>query len=76
MSKYDGDIRAAGRGSVELGELLAGLGRGPRIAADRHDALAQYLSGADGWRDALAALGGKFAPAGAPGARLTAGEDK
>ena len=76
MSKYDSDIRSTGRGSVELGELLAALGRGPQIAADRHDALAQYLSGAEGWRDALAALGGAFSPAGARRARLTAGEEK
>ena len=76
MSKFEGDIVAAGPGSVELDELLAGLGRRAPVAADRHAALASYLSGGEGWRDALTALRGTFATTAPPGARLTAREDR
>ena len=75
MSKFEGEFRAAGEGSVELDQLFVGLGRGLRIATDRHDALAHYLSGEEGWRDAVTTLGGTFAKASPRSARLTAGED-
>ncbi len=58
MSKFEGDIVAAGPGPVELDELLAGPGRRAPIAAERHDALARYLSGGEEYRDELAALDG------------------
>ena len=61
LSNYDGDIRAAAAGSVVLEDLVLALGRGRAIAVDRHDAMACYLSGGEGWRDARAALGGTFA---------------
>jgi hypothetical protein len=61
LSKFEGDIRAAGQGGIELDELFVALGRRPRLAADRQDALARYLSADDGWNDACAALGGTFA---------------
>ena len=76
LSRYEGDIRAAGQGSVELDDLFVALGRLPRIAADRHDALARYLSGDEGWRDACTALGGTFAKGVTRGSRLTGSEDK
>ena len=76
MSKFEGDIVAAGPGPVELDELRAGPGRRAPIAAERHDALARYLSGGEGWRDALAALHGAFAATAPPRPRLTAGKDR
>jgi hypothetical protein len=47
---------------LSLDELLALLG--PDADADdrsREDAIACYLSGSDGWRDAMKMLGGAFA---------------
>ena len=76
MSKFDGEIRAAGEGSVELQELLAALGRPPQIAADRQDALAHYLSGEEGWSDARDALRGAFAKPSRRGTGLTGEQDK
>ncbi len=76
MSKYDGDIRAAGEVSVELEELLATLGGVPRLAPNRQDAMAQYLSGEEGWRDARKTLRGTFANASRQGTGLTGDQDK
>jgi hypothetical protein len=79
LSKFEGDIRAAGQGSIELDELFVALGRQPRTAPDRQDALALYLSADEGWREACAALGGTFAKGTTRAtrlpARLTRGED-
>ena len=61
MAKYDGEIRASAEVSGELDELLAALGQPPRSGPDRHDAMAHYLSGEEGWRDARKALRGTFA---------------
>ena len=61
VSKYDGEISAAAEISGEIDELLAALGRPSRLGAGRHDAMAHYLSGEDGWRDALKRLRGTFA---------------
>ena len=45
----------------ELLDLLAA--HGEQDAAARQHAIACYLAGGDGWRDAVKALGGAFAPA-------------
>ena len=76
MSKFDGEIRAAGEGSVELQELLAALGRSPQLAVNRQDALAHYLSGKEGWSDARDALRGAFAKPSGRGTGLTGEQDK
>ena len=76
MSQFDGEIRAASEASVELEELLAAFGTVPKNASNRNDAMAQYLSGAEGWRDAMAALRGAFAGTGKVAAGLTDGQDK
>jgi len=76
LSKFDGEIRAAGEGSVELQELLAALGRPPQIAADRQDAMAHYLSGEEGWSDARKTLAGTFAKLSRRGTGLTGEQDK
>ena len=47
---------------LSLAELLALLGDDARTdARTREDAIACYLSGSDGWRDAVRMLGGTFA---------------
>ena len=61
MSKYDGEIRAVAEVSGDLDELLAALGRGAAPSQERPDAMAHYLSGEEGWRDARKALRGAFA---------------
>jgi hypothetical protein len=47
---------------MSLSELLGLLGdAAEREGRSREDAIACYLSGADGWREALKLLGGTFA---------------
>ncbi len=61
MSKYDGEIRAVAEVSGQLEDLLSGLGQPSRTGPDRHDAMAHFLSGEEGWRDARKSLRGTFA---------------
>ena len=61
MSKFDGEIRAQGE-AIVLDEVLVALGHLPRAAAARTGALAAYLAGGEGWRDAREALHGTFSP--------------
>ena len=46
---------------LSLNELLSLLGEGADGDRSRQDAIACYLSGSDGWRDAMKMLGGTFA---------------
>jgi hypothetical protein len=51
---------------LSLEELLTLLGNGAEgDERSREDAIACYLSGSDGWREAVKRLGGTFAPEGA-----------
>ena len=61
MARHERNFRAEAEEPLSLHELLALLG--PEAADDRsrEDAIACYLSGADGWRDAMKLLGGAFA---------------
>ncbi len=76
LSKYDGEIRAVAEVSWELEELLFALGQAPRGDPDRHDAMAHYLSGEEGWRDARKTLRGTFAKPPRNGTGLTGASDK
>ncbi len=76
MSKFDGEIRGMKEVSIELDELLVALGRTPGIAAGRHDAMAHFLSGETGWREARKALRGTFAGRSRHGAGLISDKDK
>jgi hypothetical protein len=72
LAKHEGEFQAAAEVSLQLGELLAALAqRSASEGSDRQAAIACYLSGAEGWRDAAARLKGAFAPA----ARLTDDKD-
>jgi len=75
LSKYDGEIRAVAEVSGDLDELLAALGGAPRPGPDRHDAMALYLSGEEGWRDARKRLRGTFAGPPGGGTGLTDGSE-
>ncbi len=61
MSKYDGEIRAAGEVSATLEDWLGKPCEPVRSGSDRHDAMAHFLSGDEGWRDAHKMLRGTFA---------------
>ena len=76
LSRFDGDISAASEASIELEELLAAFGSVAAGGASRNDAMARFLSGAEGWRDARKALRGAFAGTVPPGPGLTGEKDK
>ena len=62
MARHEGDIGRTVREPLSLSELLDLLGdAAERDGRSREDAIACYLSGADGWREAVKLLGGKFA---------------
>ena len=75
LARHDGEFEAAGEASVDARELLAALRRpvAARIG-NRTEAIANCLSGQDGWRDAATRLGGAFA-ATASGTGLTDGKE-
>ena len=61
LSRFDADMTAAGEARVEVNELLVELGSGLSPGSERFWAMAQYLSGGEGWRDAGTLLRGTFA---------------
>lgn len=62
MARYERDFRTHAEAPLSLDELLALLGSGTDAGGrSREDAIACYLSGGEGWRDALKMLGGTFA---------------
>jgi hypothetical protein len=69
LARHEGDFRASAQEPLSIAELLSLIGgdagRGER---SREDAIACYLSGSEGWREAVKLLGGTFAD-GAAGLR-------
>ena len=62
MARHEGDFRTKAQEPMSLSELLGLLGdAAEREGRSIEDAIACYLSGADGWREALKLLGGTFA---------------
>ena len=62
MARHEGDFRGGAQEPLSLNELLALLGDcAEREGRSREDAIACYLSGGDGWREAVRVLGGTFA---------------
>lgn len=62
MARHESDFRASAEEMLGLDELLALLGdAAEREGRSREDAIACYLSGGDGWREAMKQLGGTFA---------------
>ena len=62
LARHERNFRDRTEAPLTLDELLALLGSGANgDERSRQDAIACYLSGADGWRDAVKRLGGTFA---------------
>ena len=61
MARYEGDFRTDAEAPLTLEELLALLDSGGSDARSREDAIACFLAGGEGWREALKTLGGAFA---------------
>ena len=61
MARFEKDFIEEGQEPLSLNELLTLLGNGASADRTRDDAIACYLSGSAGWRDAVKKLGGTFA---------------
>jgi hypothetical protein len=62
LARHEGDFRRQAEAPLSLNELLDLLASSTDgDARSRDDAIACYLSGSDGWRDAVKLLGGAFA---------------
>jgi hypothetical protein len=62
LARHEGDFGAKAHEPLSLDELLTLLGNAAeREGRSREDAIACYLSGSDGWREAMKLLGGTFA---------------
>jgi type IV secretory pathway VirJ component len=61
LARHERDFRTDAEAPLSLNELLALLDSGEAQGRTREDAIACYLSGSDGWRDAVKQLGGAFA---------------
>jgi hypothetical protein len=62
LARHEGNFRIGAEATLSLNELLDLLSFAGREAGHaREDAIACYLSGSDGWREAVKFLGGTFA---------------
>jgi hypothetical protein len=62
LSRYDGRFDAAAEIAIDAAELVAALeARAEARSRERQDAIACFLSGSEGWQEALSLLGGAFA---------------
>jgi hypothetical protein len=62
LARHEGDFRGDAQEPLSLNELLSLLGNPAEgDARSRENAIACYLSGGDGWREAVKVLGGTFA---------------
>jgi len=63
VSRYDGRFDASAEASIDPAELVAEIAaRAEARSRERQDAIACFLSGSEGWQQALNILGGTFAP--------------
>jgi hypothetical protein len=62
LARHEGDFGESAHEPLSLNELLVLLGNAAESEGQsREDAIACYLSGGDGWREAVKLLGGTFA---------------
>jgi hypothetical protein len=62
LARHEGDFRSNAEAPLSFDELLDLLAMaGEEGGNRREDAIACYLSGSDGWREAVKFLGGAFA---------------
>ena len=65
LARHEGEFEAAGEASLDLDELLGALRRSTvNKTGNRREAIANFLSASEGWRDSAAKLGGAFATLG------------
>ena len=66
LARHDGDLRGQPQEPMNLAELVALLDTAVEgNGRSRDDAIACFLSGSEGWREAVKRLGGTFAEGGA-----------
>jgi hypothetical protein len=61
LARHDGDLHAEGHQRLSLPELLRLFGDEADEAGRSREAIACYLAGGDGWREAAKRLDGAFA---------------
>ena len=76
LSRFEGEIHAADGASIDEVELLKALATGSPSDEGRRQAIACFLSGGQGWKDAAAHLGGAFAGTVEKATGLTGGKGK
>ena len=65
MARHESDFRTSAKELLSLDELLDLLGTTAESEGrSREDAIACYLAGGEGWREAIKQLGGTFAEEG------------
>ena len=74
MSRFEGKFTAAVDAQLSMAELLGLSEEQSSESRKRQQAIACCLSGADGWREAIQALGGSFANGAAEAAKLKPGK--
>lgn len=75
MSRFDGELTAAGEASFDMVELMKALSSAASAGhRERGDAIACYLSVSEGWKDAKPFLEGHFSTL-AGKTRLTGGKE-
>ena len=63
MSRNDGKVGSDGAAQIDAAQILAEMDASREEHRRRQEAIARCLSGSDGWKEALAILGGAFASA-------------
>ena len=76
LARFEGQLRAADDAAIDPAELLAALNCGAPGDDARRQAIACFLSGGQGWRDAAARLTGAFADRIEPASGLMRGKEK
>jgi hypothetical protein len=62
LARHENDFAAGAEAPLSMDELLALLGPGSSAGQrSREEAIACFLSGSEGWREAMLFLGGAFA---------------
>ena len=76
MSRFEGEFQVADQAAIDPIELLAALNGGAPKDEGRRQAIACFLSGGNGWKDAGARLAGAFAESVEPVAGLMGSKGK
>ena len=76
MSRFEGDFTAAAEAQLSMAELLGLVEEQGAGLRKRQEAIARCLSGEEGWREAIQALGGSFASGSAQGGKTSRGTEE